>query len=297
MNGNSKKMIKETRLQNVRVLIVGGSGFLGSKLKDSIKGRDNYSTFYKNKPISNKCNLNKNIRMDIRRKSEIIYAIETANPSAIIHCGGMTDTDLCEKEKQLAWDINVKGVENLMSVYQGKIIYFSTDYVFDGRNPPYSEESKPNPLNYYGMTKLEAEKKILEKEENLVVRVSGLYGISHSNNKFIDKLVNNAKVFAYTNLISSPTYIDDVVRNMSVLIKSSGIIHLSSYEGISRYNFLRMVVEFLGLPTLVLPREYKTNTAIAKRPYNSTMISLKGVETTPLKVAVKEMAERLKWNA
>jgi len=293
-------MMKETILQNARTLIIGGSGFLGSKLKDSIRGKNNYATFFKNKPISNGYNLSKNIWMDIRKKSEIIYAIKTAKPSVVIYCGGITDTDVCEKEKQLAWDTNVGGVENLMSVYRGKIIYFSTDYVFDGQNPPYSEESKPNPLNYYGVTKLEAEKKILERKENLVVRVSGLFGISHSNNKFVNKLINSAKVFAYTNLISSPTYIDDVVRNMSVLIKSPGIIHLSSHEGISRYNFLRMVVKFLGLSTSVLPCEYKTNTAIAKRPYNSTMISLKCVETTPLKVAVKqmsEMAKKLKWNA
>jgi len=289
-----QKMIKEIILQNVRILIIGGSGFLGSKLKDSIRGGDNYATFFKNKPISNDYNLSKNIQMDIRKKSEIIYAIGTAKPSVVIHCGGITDTDLCEKEKQLAWDTNVKGVENLMSVYQGKIIYFSTDYVFDGQNPPYSEESKPNPLNYYGITKLEAEKKILEREKNLVVRVSGLFGISHTNNKFINKLVNNTKVFAYINLISSPTYIGDVVRNMPILIESSGIIHLSSYKGISRYNFLKMVVKFLDLPTSVLPCEYKATTAIAKRPYNSTMISLKGIEITPLKVAVKEMAEKLK---
>lgn len=289
-------MIKETILQNVRTLIIGGSGFLGSKLKDSIRGGDNYATFFKNKSISNDYNLSKNIQMDIRKKPEVVYAIETAKPSVVIHCGGITDTDLCEKEKQLAWDTNVGGIENLMSVYQGKIIYFSTDYVFDGQNPPYNEGSKPNPLNYYGITKLEAEKKILEREKNLVVRVSGLFGINYSNNKFINKLVNNAKVFAYTNLISSPTYIDDIVRNMPVLIESSGIIHLSSCDGISRYNFLKMVVKFLGLPTSVLPCEYKTNTAIAKRPYNSTMVSLKRIETTPLKVAIKKMAEKLKWN-
>ncbi len=290
-------MKKEAILQNARTLIIGGSGFLGSKLKDSIRNENNYVTFFKNNPIPNDHNLSKNIRMDIRKKSEIIYAIETAKPSVVIHCGGITDTDLCEKQKQLAWNTNVEGVENLMSVYRGKIIYFSTDYVFDGQNPPYGEESKPNPLNYYGMTKLEAEKRILERKENLIVRVSGLFGISHSNNKFINKLVKKANVFAYTNLISSPTYVDDVVRNMPVLIKSSGIIHLSSYKGISRYNFLRTVVKFLGLPTLVLPRKYEINAVIAKRPYNSTIISLKGIETTPLKVAIKEMAEKLKWNA
>jgi len=149
----------------------------------------------------------------------------------------------------------------------------------------------------YGLTKLEAEKKILKRKENLVVRVSGLFGINYANNKFINKLVNNAKVLAYTNLISSPTYTDDVVRNMPVLTKSSGIIHLSSYEGISRYDFLKMVVKILGLPTLVLPYKYKINATIAKRPYDSTMISLKGIKTTPLKASLKEIAKRLKWNA
>lgn len=280
----------------MKELIIGGSGFLGSKLANSDRMREANYTYFNNKPFFMNDNEDRYVRMDLRNKDEVLRALRATKPSLIIHCGGITDTDFCEKEKQYAWDTNVEGVKNLMRYYDGKIIYFSTDYIFDGNKPPYDEGSKPNPVNYYGNTKLEAEKKILERKGNLIVRVSGLFGISDSNNKFINKLVNSAKVFAYTNLISSPTYIDDIVRNMPALIESSGIIHLSSYEGISRYNFLRMVVKFLGLSTLILPCKYKINATMAKRPYNSTMVSLKGVETTPLRVAAKEMAERLEWN-
>jgi len=276
----------------MKELIIGGSGFLGSKLANSDCMKEASYTFFNNKTPFMSKDEDRCSRMDLRNKNEVLRTLKAIKPSLIIHCGGITDTDFCEKEKQYSWDVNVEGVENLMRYYDGKIIYFSTDYVFDGNNPSYDEESKPNPVNYYGITKLQAEKMVLKREENLVIRVSGLFGINTHNDKFLNK-IRKEKIEACTNLVSSPTYIDDIVKNIPELVQLSSIVHLSCQEGFSRYDFLNTCVKYLSLSTTVVPKKYDQEQSIAKRPYNTTMVSLRNVKYTPVKIAFKEMGESL----
>lgn len=272
----------------MKELIIGGSGFLGSKLASSGHFRGASYTFLNNNPFSLDKDVDRAIRLDLSEEDEVLRVFKTIKPSFVIHCGGVTDTDLCEKERQKAWSVNVRGIESLMCYYDGKIIYFSTDYVFDGNTPPYDEMSKPNPLNFYGSTKLQAENLVLRNADNLVVRVSGLFGINPINNKFMNKLLDS-KIYAYTNLISSPTYIEDVVKNMPELLKLSGTIHLSSREGLSRYEFLKMVCECLKLPVSLIPIKYDERHLVAKRPANTTMTSLRNLKYTQIASALEEI--------
>lgn len=272
----------------MKELIIGGTGFLGSKLTNSESLRDAPYTFLTNNNLFSSEDVNRAIHMDLSDNDEVMRVLKNVKPSLIIHCGGVTDTDLCEGDRRYAWKVNVKGIESLMKYYDGKIIYFSTDYVFDGKTPPYNEGSRPNPLNYYGFTKLQAENFILQNTDNLVIRVSGLFGVNPVNNKFMNKLLNS-KIYAYTNLISSPTYIEDVVKNMPELSNLSGMIHLSSREGLSRYEFLKMVGECLKLPVLVVPVEYHQRRFSTRRPGNTTMISHRNLGYTPIVSALNEM--------
>jgi len=230
--------------------------------------------------------------LDLTNREQISNILSVVKPSVVIHCGGITDTDFCEKEKQFSWRVNVGGIENLMSYFDGKIVYFSTDYVFDGAKPPYSEESEPNPINYYGFTKLKAEEMVLKREGNLVVRVSGLFGVNFFNNKFINK-IRNGKIETFNNLFSTPTYINDVVKNISELIKLSGIVHLSSQERFSRYDFLKVCIDRFGFSTLISPKNYEPNLLLAKRPKDTTMISLRNLVCTPVNTALDEMQKIL----
>lgn len=276
----------------MKELIIGGSGFLGSKLAISESLRDSPYTFLTNNTQSSLKDEDRSIHLDLRDEDETLRVLHTVKPSLVIHCGGITDTDLCEKEKEHAWAVNVNGIKNLMNYYDGKIIYFSTDYIFDGNKPPYNEISEANPLNFYGFTKLQAENLVLRNPNNLVVRVSGLFGINPVNNKFMNKLLAS-HIYAYINLISSPTYINDIVRNMPELTKLSGTIHLSSREGLSRYDFLKMVCDCLKLPASIIPAEYDQDHSSTKRPTNTTMTSLKDLGYTSVNSALEEIRNSL----
>jgi dTDP-4-dehydrorhamnose reductase len=271
----------------MKTLIIGGSGFLGSALAESKDLGEIHSTFFTNPAKSH-------IFLDLSKRESIIDVLEKTKPDVVIHCGGLTDTDYCEKNKELALKVNVNGTKDLVNSFTGKLIYFSTDYVFDGKNPPYDENAEPNPLNHYGKTKLMAEKVVLARGENLVVRVAGLYGINTENNKFLNRLMGKQIINAHSNLFSTPTYIDDIITNLPYLLKTTGILHLTGKESVSRYNFVKKAADYLGFETEVIPTVYCPSLTLARRPQNTSLRSTTELKTTALDDAFREIKEKLK---
>src|SRR3989344_1918331 len=267
----------------MRTLIVGGSGFLGSKLAETLNGRCQ-STYYSHSVFSGQVNL------DLGDKDSIRKCLAETKPEIILHCGGLTNTDFCEANPDLANRINCSGNSELLNGFDGKIIYFSTDYVFDGESAPYNESAKTNPINNYGKTKLLAERKVLEKPKNLVVRVSGLYGFNKLNNRFLDRLRKSRVVKASQELISTPTCLQDIARAVSDFMQMSGVLHFSGEQPFSRYEFAKRVVEGLGLDTEVIVQE--TN-GIARRPKNSSLLSVYNLKKTPVDEALKEIRREI----
>ena len=267
----------------MKTLIIGGSGFLGSKLAETLDGTCQ-STYYSNPTFSEQVNLNLGDRDSIRK------CLAETKPEIILHCGGLTNTDFCEANPDLVDRINCFGTSELINGFDGKIIYFSTDYVFDGESAPYNEEAETNPINNYGKTKLLAERKVLEKPQNLVVRVSGLYGFNRYNNKFLDGIRKSKVVKASHELISTPTYIQDIARAVSDFMQMSGVLHFSGEQPFSRYEFVKRVVEGLGLNIEVIVQE--TN-GIARRPKNSSLLSVYNLKKTPVDEALKEIRREI----
>jgi len=263
----------------MRVLIIGGSGFLGSKLVGSLNGNPQ-STYHQNKIFPNQ------IQMDLADKESVRRCLNRTKPEVIFHCGGLTDTDFCESNQDLANRVNVSGTNELVNGFDGKVIYFSTDYVFDGEHAPYDEKSEPNPLNHYGKTKLAAERVVLEKSQNLVVRVSGLYGFNGNNNRFLDGLRSRRVIKASQELISTPTYIENLARAVPEFIGMSGILHFTGEQSFSRYNFAKLAVESFGLDAEVVAQE---SNGIARRPRNSSLVSVYNLKKTPVDEALKEI--------
>ena len=263
----------------MKILVIGGSGFLGSKLIGSLN-RNSQSTYYQNRIFPNQ------IQIDLGDGKSIKRCLIQAKPEVVFHCGGLTSTDFCEANPELANRVNYFGTSELLKGFDGKMIYFSTDYVFDGESAPYDETAQTNPINQYGRTKLIAERKVLEKPQNLVVRVSGLYGINKHNNRFIDKLRNNMVIRVNKNLVSTPTYIEDIIRAIPDLMQMSGLLHFSGEQSFSRYEFIERVVETLGLNVEVITQE---SNGIARRPKNSSLTSVYRLKKTPVDEALKEM--------
>jgi dTDP-4-dehydrorhamnose reductase len=228
--------------------------------------------------------------MDLADEASIRKCLAETKPEAIIHCGGLTDTDFCEANPDLASRVNGFGTNELLNHFDGKIIYFSTDYVFDGEHAPYDEKSEPNPINHYGKTKLIAERMVLEKSQNLVVRVSGLYGVNKNNNRFLDGLRSRRVIKASQELVSTPTYIEDLARAVPDLINMVGMLHFSGEQSFSRYEFAKTVIEGLGLSIEVVAQE---NNGATRRPKNSSLVSVYSLNKTSVDEALREIRREI----
>jgi len=167
----------------------------------------------------------------------------------IINCSGYTAVDLAEKQPQEAYAINAQGVRHLAMVaeeMQAKLIHFSTDYVFDGRKKtPYLESDETDPLNVYGLTKLEGEEILLQEfPSSLVVRISWLF--SEEGPSFMKALwkafLDKEKVEVITTQQSKPTYADDVVWAVEQIRDAEGLYHFANQDAVSRYDYAKEIL-------------------------------------------------------
>jgi dTDP-4-dehydrorhamnose reductase len=255
----------------MKILIIGASGFLGSSLYNYLKLKyevvGTYCTNYY--PEFKYLNL-----LDV---SYLVKFFEINKFDIVIHCGGLTRPDFCEKNKELTYNVNVESTKHLVKLVNSKIIYISTDYVFDGRKDGYNETDTKNPINIYGKSKSEAEDIILQNPRNVVVRISGLYGFNSHNNEFINSL-NSKNIEKATDLLGSTLLLDDIQLNCVGLFGDlSGIYHFSSQTTISRYDFFQLVLEILEVPAKLIGNLSRNLYTIAQRPINTTLYSNKNI--------------------
>ncbi|MBO72409.1 MAG: NAD(P)-dependent oxidoreductase, partial [Flavobacteriales bacterium] len=145
-----------------KVLITGSNGLLGQKLIYQLIGYPDYQVFAtsrgKNRTLVKK--RYEYIPLDITDEQEVQETFEYVQPDVVINAAAMTNVDACEDDKEGCWKLNVEAVQYLVSAcekYNSHLIHVSTDFIFDGKSGPYTEESEPNPLSYYGESKLAAE--------------------------------------------------------------------------------------------------------------------------------------------
>jgi len=254
---------------STRILIVGVSGFLGSRLFAELSGQFDVIGTYFSRPASDL------VPLDTTDRKQVATLLRTICPDLLIDCGGMTRPDACERDQQRAYQVNVEGVANLVEFCNSKIIYFSTDYVFDGEKGQYAENDEPHPVNYYGWTKREAEKMVLgARSDNVVLRVAGLYGDSRRNNEFLSSLAESV-IYRAIDCFSSNLLLDDVIQNLLFFWSGSGLYHLTDGKALSRYEFAFKAVRILGLPTKVVGKPAREVYCIAQRPRDSSLVSVR----------------------
>ena len=242
------------------------------------------------------------VQMDITDADAVINIITDVKPDVIIHCAAWTNVDGAEDEKNriLVHKINAKGSENIAKAAKAidaKMIYISTDYVFDGQGVrPWEPDDKCyKPLNVYGQSKLDGElavSSILEKF--FIVRIAWVFGLNGKN--FIKTMINVGKthdeVRVVNDQIGTPTYTLDLARLLVDMAETEkyGYYHATNSECepngyISWYDFCVEFYRQYGLKTKVIPvttAEY--GLSVAARPYNSRLNKDKLVEAgfTPL---------------
>jgi dTDP-4-dehydrorhamnose reductase len=226
--------------------------------------------------------------LDITNEEHVKKVISNYNPDVVIHCAAYTAVDKAEDEREQCYSVNVLGTKYVAEACRetnAKMVYISTDYVFNGEgDQPFTVSNKPNPINYYGQTKYEGElevQKLLEKF--FIVRVSWVFG-SNGNN-FVKTMLRLGKelheISVVSDQIGSPTYTFDLTKLLYELIQTEkfGVYHASN-EGYCSWNeFACEIFRQASLDVKVNPINTEDYPTRAKRPKNSRLDKTKNISS------------------
>jgi dTDP-4-dehydrorhamnose reductase len=255
-------------LRNKRILVTGTNGQLGSAIVTIFKQR-NMEVIGTDRSM-----------MDITNQHQVFEVVKSIKPQVIIHCAAYTAVDKAEEDKLNCYKVNVEGTRNLSMIAKElniELIYFSTDYVFDGtKAEPYEINDIPNPINYYGLTKYLGEeiiKSLLTKY--FIFRISWVFGPNGKN--FVNTILRLSKEKTSINVVNdqigSPTYTIDIGNFLlSNQDFSYGTHHLTNNGFITWYEFAEIIVKASKFTCVVNPIssfDYKT---LAKRGKNSRLV-------------------------
>lgn len=255
----------------MKILVTGGKGQLGT---------DCVRVFRKTHEVM-AIDLDE---VDITRRADLEALVQKFMPNIIINCAAYTQVDNCEIEKELAWNINVTGTENLVRCLErqgGRLIHISTDYVFDGRKKvpePYVEKDQPNPVSYYGKTKYESEKVVgRASDRHVIVRPAWMYGVNGHN--FLKTMLNLAlknprdEIRVVNDQYGSPTWSYGLALQIERIIddEACGIYHATSEGYCTWFELAEYFLNKMQVPHNIVPctsEEYPTR---AQRPKNSIL--------------------------
>ena len=274
----------------MKALVTGVNGQLGFDVMNELAKRG-YEAIGSDITDTNE-NFDKYVSLDITNKELVNKTIKEINPDVVVHCAAWTAVDLAEDDDKVekVKAVNAKGTENIALTCKEldcKMIYISTDYVFDGQGEtPWQPDCKDyKPLNVYGQTKLEGELAVSSNlDKYFIVRIAWVFGINGKN--FIKTMLNVGKthdqVTVVRDQIGTPTYTYDLARLLVDMAESDkyGYYHATNEGGyISWYDFTVEIYKQAGYQTKVKPvttAEYGISKA--RRPFNSRLDKSKLVE-------------------
>lgn len=206
-------------------------------------------------------------------------------PDVIIHSAAMTQPDPCEENPVECWNVNVTATRFLIEaaeIVNSFFIYISTDFVFDGMNGPYKETDETGPVNYYGSSKLAAEKSVMESSLKWsIVRTVLVYGnilVGNRSNVISwvkENLENNRPIKVVSDQLRTPTYVEDLAKGVLLVLekKATGIFHISGETEMTPYDMAIATADYLGLDKSLMTKvNADTFTQPAKRPLKTGFI-------------------------
>ncbi|MDZ7338469.1 MAG: dTDP-4-dehydrorhamnose reductase [candidate division KSB1 bacterium] len=295
----------------MRVLLTGCNGLLGQNLvahrppQVDLVGVDLEDTFYGTGSIG------RYERLDLRDRTATKALVAAFKPTWIVHTAGYNNVDGAETEKEACWQGNVVATENLIRAAESSgahVLHLSTDYVFDGAKGPYREEARPNPLGYYGKSKLAAENVVKGSAvPYLIVRTMVLYGYAERAREnfatwLLRKLKAGEEVKVVTDQLGNTTLASELAQALwtMVLQDASGVYHIAGKEIVSRYAFAMDLAQVFALDgSLIRPVRTAELGQAAPRPLRSGLIVDKareefGVELSATKEALQRFKEELR---
>src|SRR3989338_3260125 len=288
------RMVEKTAMK-IPVLVTGMSGLVGTRVKDLLSGEFDFT------------DLSLATGVNIVNFEDVENKLRESDAKIIIHMAAKTDVDACEDDKILgedgdAWQINVIGTNNvvLASENTGKrLIYISTDFVFNGTKDFYTENDDPDPLNWYGRTKYEAEEIVMKsKVESVILRLAYPYrSYFQERSDFVRRIITKAKdtgeVEGLEDHIFTPTFIDDIAevlrfviyRNVSGIYHSVGSLSLPVIEAVNK------ILSTFGLEARV--KRVIRNEYFLNRAYRPFKLALKNDKIKRLGIEMKRFDDGL----
>ncbi|GGF20567.1 SDR family oxidoreductase [Hymenobacter cavernae] len=275
----------------MNVLIVGASGLVGGNCQQYLRQFEHYTVQGTHLSFStedsvyfNPCDL-----MDERNT-----ALESFSPDVIVHCGALTFVDYCEDHIAESYQKTVTSTANLLTLarqHNAKFVYISTDYVFDGKSGPYSEEQTVNPICVYGAHKLEAENLVIASElPYLILRITNVYGDEARGKNFVARLLKQIesgeeiKLTLPYDQYATPINALDVAKALALLLENGkqGIYHLGSTDYVNRFQLADRVLHKFKYKQVQL--SLTTTAALAQlapRPLNGGLLAHKFLSEFP----------------
>ncbi len=257
----------------MRILVTGAGGMLGRDLAAALSS-----------PQHHELHLLGRSECDVTDAKTVRACFASARPQMVIHAAAYTDVDGCERDPARAMRVNGEGTRHVAQAAAAagaRLIYLSTDYVFDGaKREPYVEDDPANPLNVYGRSKLAGECAVREHSDSLIVRTSWLFGRHgrHFITAILDRVRRGEPLRVVNDQVGCPTWTRDLARALTALISTTarGIVHATGSGVCSWYDFAQAIVDEAAGRSMVprVPVEASTSAELdrpARRPPYSVL--------------------------
>ncbi len=288
-----------------RVAVFGGYGQLGADLIPALLPEHAVLAVDKNiaAALGFDC---ESMSVDITRPAEIATMINRWEPDVIVNLAAMTDVDGCERNQELAWQINAGGVNNIITAVGDRacsLIQVSTDYIFDGQTGPYSEKAAISPINYYGRSKLEGENFITASGLDWsIIRTNVVFGASiHTGASFLKWVVDSLQAGKNINIVddqwNNPTWTVGLAETIRNFIDNNvtGIYNYGGADYLNRLDFARLIAEIYQLDqSLISPIKSADLNQMAPRPLlggvkNDLIETLPGIKCYTVRTAIESI--------
>lgn len=272
----------------MKVLVIGASGQVGRALLRLAPKDWAVTGTYSGKP---KPGL---IHLDVTDRNEVFKVFDAVRPDVAVLASAFTNVDQCEVDREKAEAVNVKGPLNVCDAcarHSSKMVYISTDYVFNGEKGPYREMDSTDPLGYYAWTKLEGERITAFMPEHLIIRTTGVYSADPESMNFVMQVIKRLRAEETMRVpddqLGSPTLADNLAEGIIALIMQgkSGIYNVAGSDVMDRYSFALLIADVFGFDRkLIQPIDTASLGQKAKRPLKAGLVVEKVEKDTGIRM-------------
>ena len=264
----------------MKKILITGSGLLANSLSNKFPNSECFFTYRKNQ-----LSIKNSIFLDITNKNELEKNILTINPDIIIHTAAITDLDWSEKNESSTFSVNAYATEHIQELAErvnAKMVFISTDSVFDGKYGNYKEEDEVNPINIYSKSKVLAENSIKHYKKSLIIRGT-FFGLKNSKKEsffsyLLNELKNNKIIKIPKDKISNGMFVDDFSRIIAEMCKKdmNGIFHLGTKDSKNNVEFAKHLAKMYNFNEELIKEcffddVFRERKLIAKRPLNTVL--------------------------